>query len=152
RGEKGVQNLSCASVDRPVFDFRWSKDGGLLAIVEDGFHTKFVAFTAEGAFKDVPTIAANPSVFSVSDSGEIAFAGQTATTPQELWLWDHKGAPKQVSHLNDSWKQYTLSASDFYKYKSFDGQELEAALLRPLGSAGKSKLPLIALIHGGPAG
>src|SRR5712691_11899147 len=34
-GEKGVQNLTGASVDRPVFDFRWTKDGGLLALVED---------------------------------------------------------------------------------------------------------------------
>src|SRR2546429_1668046 len=149
-GEKASQNLSGASVDRPVFDFRWTRDGGLLALVEDGFHTKFVAFAPEGSLKDVPAIPVNPNAFSISDSGEVAFAGQTATTPQELWLWDQKGAPKQVSHLNDSWKQYTLSASDFYKYKSFDGQEIEAALLRPLGSDGKSKLPLIALIHGGP--
>src|SRR5713101_872018 len=153
-GEKGVQNLSGASVDRPVFDFRWSKDGGLLAIVEDGFHTKFIAFTAEGALKDVAPIASNPNAFDVSDSGEVAFAGQTATTPQELWLWDQKSAPKQISHLNDSWKQFTLSAPEFYKYKSKlpDGLEIEAALLRPLGYDGKSKLPLVALIHGGPTG
>jgi len=52
----------------------------------------------------------NPNAFGVSDSGEVAFAGQTATTPQELWLWDQKTAPKQISHLNDSWKQYTLGA------------------------------------------
>src|SRR5258708_5415203 len=80
-GEKGMQNLTGASVDRPVFDFRWSKDGGLLTLVEDGFHTKFVAFTAEGALKDVPPIAGNPNAVSVSDSGEVAFAGQTAITP-----------------------------------------------------------------------
>src|SRR5260370_14813360 len=151
-GEKSVQNLSGASVDRPVFDFRWSKDGRLLAIVEDGFHTKFISFTAEGALKDVAPIAANPNAFGVSDSGEVAFAGQTATTPQELWLWDQKSAPKQVSHLNDSWKHYTLSAPEFYKYKSFDGLEIEAALLKPLDFYGKLKLPLIALIHGGPTG
>jgi len=151
-GEKATQNLSGASVDRPVFDFRWTKDGGLLALVEDGFHTKFIAFSAEGALKDVPAMPANPNAFSVSDSGDVAFAGQTATTPQELWLWDQKDAPKQISQLNDSWKQYTLSAPEFYKYKSFDGQEIEAALLKPLGSDGKSKLPLIALIHGGPTG
>lgn len=153
-GEKATQNLSGASVDRPVFDFRWTKDGGLLALVEDGFRTKLVSFTAEGALKDVPAMPANPNAFSVSDSGEIAFAGQTATTPQELWLWDQKSAPKQVSHLNDSWKQYTLSAPEFYKYKSKspDGLEIEAALLKPLGYDGKSKLPLIALIHGGPTG
>ena len=151
-GEKGVQNLSGASVDRPVFDFRWSKDGGLLAIVEDGFHTKFIAFTAEGALKDVAPIAANPNAFGVSDSGEVALAGQSATTPQELWLWDQKSAPKQISHLNDSWTQYSLSAPEFYKYKSFDGLEIEAALLKPLAYDGKSKMPLVALIHGGPTG
>ena len=151
-GDKATQNLTGASVDRPVFDYRWSKDGGLLALVEDGFHTKFVAFTAEGALKDVPALPANPSAFGVSDSGVAAFAGQTATTPQELWLWDQKSAPKQISHLNDSWKQFTLSAPEFYKYKSFDGLEIEVALLKPLGYDGKSKLPLIALIHGGPTG
>ena len=152
QGEKATQNLSGASVDRLVFDFRWTKDGGLLALVEDGFHTKFVSFTAEGALRDVPAMLANPNAFSVSDSGEIAFAGQTATAPQELWLWDQKSAPKQVSHLNDSWKEYALIAPEFYKYKSFDGLEIEAALLKPSGADGKSKLPLIALIHGGPTG
>jgi len=151
-GGKGVQNLTGASVDRPVFDYRWSKDGGLLAVVGDGFHTRFIAFTAEGALKDVAAIPANPNAFGVSDSGEVAFAGQTATTPQELWLWDQKSAPKQISQLNESWKQYTLSAPEFYKYKSFDGLEIEAALLKPPGYDGKSKLPLIAVIHGGPTG
>ena len=151
-GQKGVQNLTGASADRPVLDYRWSKDGGLLVLVEDGMRTKFIAFTAESATKDVPAMPANPNAFGVSDSGEVAFAGQTATTPQELWLWDQKSAPKQISHLNDSWKQYTLSTPEFYKYKSFDGLEIEAALLKPLGYDGKSKLPLIALIHGGPTG
>ena len=151
-GEKAAQNLSGASVDLPVFDFRWTRDGELLALAEDGFHTKFIAFNAEAALKELPAMPANPNAFTVSDSGEVAFAGQTATTPQELWLWDQKGAPKQISHLNDSWKQYTLSAPEFYKYKSFDGQEIEAALLKPARSDGKSKLPLIALIHGGPTG
>jgi dipeptidyl aminopeptidase/acylaminoacyl peptidase len=154
-GEKGVQNLTGASVDRPVLDYRWSKDGGLLAAVEDGFHTKFIGFTAEGALKDIPAVPANPNAFVVSDSGEVAFAGQTATTPQELWLWDRNSTPKQISRLNDSWKQFTLSAPEFYYYKSKSppgGLEIEAALLKPLGYDGKSKLPLIALIHGGPTG
>lgn len=151
-GSRGAQNLTGASVDRPVFDYRWSKDGGILALVEDGFHSRFVAFTTDGALRDLPAIASNPNAFSVSDSGEVAFSGHTSATPPELWLWDQKGAPKQISHLNDSWKQYTLSAPEFYKYKSFDGLEIEAALLKPLGYDGKSKLPLIAVIHGGPTG
>src|SRR5258708_115496 len=140
-GEKATQNLSGASVDRPVFDFRWTKDGGLLALVEDGFHTKFVSFTAEGALKDIPAMLQNPNAFSVSDFGEVAFAGQTATTPQELWLWDQKGAPKQISHLNDSWKQYALSAPEFYKYKSLDGQDIEGLVFVKLRGAERILLP-----------
>ena len=149
---RAAQNLTGASVDRPVFDYRWTKAGGVLAVVEDGFHTKFVAFTAEGALKDLPAIADNPGAFGIADSGDVAFAAQSATTPPELWLWDQKSAPKQISHLNDWWKQYALSAPEFYKYKSFDGLEIEGALLKPLGYDGKAKLPLIALIHGGPTG
>jgi dipeptidyl aminopeptidase/acylaminoacyl peptidase len=152
-GDKAVQNLTGASVDRPVMDCRWTKDGGLLAVVEDGFRTRLLAFTAEGGLKEAGTTPpVNPHAFDVSSAGEVVYAGQTATTPPELWSWDQKGAPKQISHLNESWKQFTLSEPEYYKYKSFDGKEIEAALLKPRGSEGKSKLALIALIHGGPTG
>src|SRR5262249_29715571 len=103
--------------------------------------------------KDLPaTPATNPGAFAVANSGEVVFVGHTATTPQELWLWDQKSSAKQISHLNDVWKQYALIVPEFYKYKSFDGLEIEAALLKPATYDGKSRLPLIALIHGGPTG
>jgi len=152
-GDKAAQNLTGASIDRPVFEYRWGKDGSLLAVLADGFRSKFVAFTPEGALKDVTTaLSTNPGAFATANSGEVAFVGHTATTPQELWLWDQKSPAKQISHFNASWKQFTLSAPEFYKYKSFDGLEIEAALLRPNGYSGKSRLPLIAVIHGGPTG
>ena len=152
-GDKAMQNLTGASVDRLIFDFRWGKDSGLLAVVADGFRSKFVAFTPEGSLKDTAAIpSTNPAAFAASNSGEVVFVGHTATAPQELWLWDQKSPAKQISHLNDSWKQFTLIAPEFYKYKSFDGLEIEAALLKPADFDGKAKLPLIALIHGGPTG
>jgi dipeptidyl aminopeptidase/acylaminoacyl peptidase len=152
-GEGAAHNLTGASVDRPVLQYQWAKDGSLLAVVEDRFQKKLLAFTAEGALRDATEATpVNPNAFSVSDKGEVVYVGQTATTPQELWLWDQKTEPKQISHLNDSWKKYTLSVPEFYYYKSFDGLEIGAALLKPPGSDGKSKLPLIAVIHGGPTG
>jgi len=63
-----------------------------------------------------------------------------------------QGAPKKISHFNDAWQQFALIKPEIYKYKSFDGIEIEAALLKPAGYDGKSKLPLIAQIHGGPTG
>jgi len=41
---------------------------------------------------------------------------------------------------------------EIYKYKSFDGLEIEAALLKPADWDGKTKLPLVAYVHGGPTG
>ncbi|HET8921712.1 MAG TPA: S9 family peptidase [Candidatus Acidoferrum sp.] len=152
-GEKAAHNLTGASVDRPVFEYRWTKDSGLIAVVGDGFHRELLAFTADGTLKEAGAKApVNPNAFSVSITGDIVYVGQTATAPPELWFWDQKSEPKQISHLNDSWKQFTLSVPEIFRYKSFDGLEIEAALLKPLGADGKSKLPLITLVHGGPTG
>src|SRR5207249_8235345 len=101
---------------------------------------------------DLPVQPANPGEFDVSPTGEIAFVGQTSVAPQELWLQDAAGQAQQVTHLNDSLKPFGLIAPVFYKYKSFDGLEIEAALLKPAGYDGKSKLPTIVLVHGGPTG
>jgi len=151
--KRATRNLTGASLDRAISEHRWMKDGSMLALYVDGFRNKLVGFSPEGMSK----IPANPpscnvNAFAVSGAGDVVFAGQSATTPPELWFWDQKDSPHQVSHLNDSWKQFTLSAPEFYKYKSFDSLEIEAALLRPSGAVGKSKLPLITLIHGGPTG
>ena len=149
---KAVRNLTGVSLDRPVQDYHWQNDGSVALVAANGFSYLFVTFSAEGIRHDLfpsPTPTGN---FAVSPSGEVAFVSQSATKPQEVWLWDRKTSPQQLTHLNDSWKQFALRAPEYYKYKSFDGMEVEAALLKPQSADGKSKLPLIALIHGGPTG
>jgi len=150
-GKHATRNLTGASLDRAILEHRWTKDGSLLALYADRFRNKLVGFSPEDMSKNPANPpATNVNAFAVSDVGDVVFAGQSATTPPELWLWDQKNSPQQVSHLNDSWKQFTLNAPEFYIYKSFDGLEIEAALLKPAGADPKNKLPLIALIHGGP--
>jgi dipeptidyl aminopeptidase/acylaminoacyl peptidase len=150
-GKHATRNLTGASLDRAILEHRWTKDGSLLALYADRFRNKLVGFSPEDMSKNPANPpATNVNAFAVSDVGDVVFAGQSATTPPELWLWDQKNSPQQVSHLNDSWKQFTLNAPEFYNYKSFDGLEIEAALLKPAGADPKNKLPLIALIHGGP--
>jgi dipeptidyl aminopeptidase/acylaminoacyl peptidase len=150
-GKHATRNLTGASLNRAILEHRWTKDGSVLALYADGFRNKLLGFSPEDMSKNPANPpATNVNAFAVSDAGDVVFAGQSAATPPELWLWDQKNSPQQVSHLNDSWKQYTLSAPEFYTYKSFDGLEIRAALLKPAGADPKNKLPLIALIHGGP--
>ncbi|HTQ59323.1 MAG TPA: S9 family peptidase [Candidatus Solibacter sp.] len=152
-GKEATRNLTGASLDRAVHEHRWLKDDSLLALYTDGFRNKLIGFSPVGMSKNLGNLpSGNVTSFAVSGSGEVAYVGQSATTPPEFWLWDQKNSPRQVSHLNDSWKQFMLSVPEFYKYKSFDGVEVEAALLKPAGATPGAKLPLIALIHGGPTG
>jgi len=157
-----ARNLTGASLDRLVQDYHWQSDGSVVLLAANGFSNLVVTYSADGSRHDLSPATGPAGSMALTSGGEIAFVSQGATRPQEVWLWDQKSAPWQVTHLNDSWKTYTLIEPEFYKYKSFDGAEIEAALLKPRVSpsanteigvpGGKSKLPLIALIHGGPTG
>ena len=148
-----ARNLTGASLDRRIADYRWTESGWVAAVYADGFRTSLVGYTSEGEKKDLGSaLPVNPGGMSLAPSGEIAFVGQTTTQMQELWLRDPRGAAWQVTHFNDAWKGYGLIAPEIYRYKSFDGIEIEAALLKPAGYDGKSKLPTVVLAHGGPTG
>jgi len=147
-----ARNLTGASLDREIAEYRWAADGSLTVVYVQGFRNQFAQFTRQGEKTDLPNPPINPGPFTISRSGEIAFVGQSATAPQELWLRDSSGASKQVTHINEAWTHYPLVAPEIYKYKSFDGLEIEAALLKPKDTGGKSKLPAIVLVHGGPTG
>jgi len=152
-GEKAVQNLSGANLDRQITDFRWLPDGAILAGVQDGFHSHFVTYGNDGSRNDVPVFAmTNPRQMAVSKDGSVAFVGETALEASELWVWDRKDAPERATHLNESWTKRALLKPEIYKYKSFDGTEIEAALVKPADWDGKTKLPLVVYVHGGPTG
>jgi dipeptidyl aminopeptidase/acylaminoacyl peptidase len=157
-----ARNLTGASLDRPVQDYHWAKDGSVMLQAANGFSNLLVTYGNDGARHDLVPATGPAGSMALAGDGEMAFVSQGATRPQEVWLWDQKSAPRQITHLNDSWKEYALVQPEFYNYKSFDGTEIEAALLKPrvspsanaeIGVPGrKAKLPLITLIHGGPTG
>jgi dipeptidyl aminopeptidase/acylaminoacyl peptidase len=149
---RAAQNLTGASLDRLVEDYHWQKDGSVTFVAANGFSSAFLTYSADGAKHDLSPAPLPMGSVALGADGEIAYVSQSATQPQEVWLWDQKSAARQISHRNDSWREYALSAPEFYKYKSPDGLDIEAELLKPRNYDGKGKLPLIALIHGGPTG
>jgi dipeptidyl aminopeptidase/acylaminoacyl peptidase len=151
-GASAAKNLTGASLDRAIHHYHWAKDGSIVAFYADGFKNKFTIYKETGERKDSEDLTVNPGPFSVASTGEIAFVGEATTIMQELWLRDAQGQVQQASHVNDGWKDYAITPQEYYKFKSFDELEIEAALLKPAGYDGKSKLPLIVLVHGGPTG
>jgi dipeptidyl aminopeptidase/acylaminoacyl peptidase len=147
-----ARNLTGASLDRQLADYHWAKNGSLFITYADGFRNRATSYSAEGERKDAEDLPVSPEQFSMASTGEIAYIGESTLSPQEIWIRDTKGASEKVTHVNDSWKDYAITTPEFYKYKSFDGVDIEAALLKPAGFEGKTKLPTIVLVHGGPTG
>jgi len=150
-GMPAARNITALSLDRPVLAYRWRKDGGVVLLAADGFTRRIVQFTASAVRDDMTIPETAPSSFDLSDNGSLAFIGENFTEPQELWFAPSSQQPKSFPHFNQSANSLSLRKPEIYKYKS-EGFEIEAALLKPPDYDGKSKLPLIALIHGGPTG
>lgn len=151
-GMPAAKNLTAANLDRLVFSYRWAPDGSIVVLAADGFNRKLVHYSASGTREDISSGESKPTTFAMNDKGAIAFAGESFTEPSELWYAAPGQQPKKVSSFNKEFEGYATIKPEIYKYKSFDGLEIEAALLKPTGYDGKSKLPLIALVHGGPTG
>ena len=151
-GMPAAKNLTAMSLDRAVFSYRWTKDDSLILLAADGFSRKLVHYGPTGTRQDLSIPDTMPSSFAISDGGALAFVGENFTEPQELWFASPGQQPKLFPNFNKPFAEFAVIKPELYKYKTFDGLEIEAALLKPANYDGKSKLPLITLIHGGPTG
>jgi dipeptidyl aminopeptidase/acylaminoacyl peptidase len=145
------RNLTSTSLDRPIQGAFWQRDGQLVVVAEEGFKTRCFRLALDGHAEPLPATEVNPFGRVVrNESGVVAFVGQTATDPPEVWLIPNGGQPERVTHFNDSFQKLDLVHPEFYRYVSFDKTEIEAALYRPRRLAKEVRVPLVVLAHGGP--
>ncbi|HZS45902.1 MAG TPA: S9 family peptidase [Blastocatellia bacterium] len=146
------RNLTASGIDRPIEEVVWRQDGSIVAVVQNGFKSGFYEIFPNGAVEPMAAFEVNPSSFALSRSGVLAFVGQTTTDAPELRLSNGKGSAEKVTKFNDDWKKIAVIKPEFLRYKSFDGTEIEGALLKPAGYKEGTKVPTVFLIHGGPTG
>ena len=154
-----LQNVTMRSLDQVVSDYAWQPDGSILLTFNPGFHSEFANADTAGHVNRVTIPGSNDSAlprviddFALGASGGVVFAGQNSSPPPELWTCDLKSAPQSASHFNDSIQSFALASMQPMRYRSFDGREIEGALLLPAGSASAKKLPTVIMVHGGPTG
>ena len=152
------QNVTMRSLDRPVTDYSWQPDGTILITFNEGFHSGFATTDTAGHVQRIAASTTQDSLplvvddFASGNSGNVFYSGQNSSHPPELWTWDLTSAPRSASHFNDSFQSFALASMQSLRYRSFDGREIEGALLTPPGSAPAGKLPTIIMVHGGPTG
>jgi len=94
-GDKAIILSPAAGWDGAVLDYAGPQMVGCSLLWRMVYHE--VRFTPEGALREVAAIIGQSKLlFGVSDSGEVAFAGQTATIPG-IMLWGPRGTEANLS-------------------------------------------------------
>ena len=143
------RNLTAATIDRTVNQLQWLDQATLAGIVARGFGNALFAIPLDGQPRIDEGAGPNPSAVARASNGTTAFVGETTTSLQELWIKGSSDAAKKITSFNSHWASVPLASREFVKYKSTDGVEIEASLLKPEGAG---PFPFVVLVHGGPTG
>jgi len=147
-----ARNLTGSSIDRPISSFRRLKDGRYLVHAMTGFGTTLYKVTQAAEAEALKAFEVYPSSSFVVGERLLGFVGETTTKAPELWISTTSGIAERGTHFNKEWDAIPLIAPEIVRYPSFDGKQIEAALLKPSSYKQGSRIPFVVLVHGGPSG
>jgi dipeptidyl aminopeptidase/acylaminoacyl peptidase len=157
-----AKNLTGASLDRPVSVFAFRDSSHLLALADIGFGSRLYDVSLGGPggpggqVLPRPELATPASDFALLPDGALALIAERTAEPAEVWLAAPglppmpPETPEKITHLNENAAALPVVAPELVRYLSFDGREIEGALLKPAGWTAGRRLPLVVLVHGGP--
>ena len=143
------------SLDRPVNNIAWTKDGKHLNFLVTDDRKQYIA-QLNVASNTIETIAAGDRVFSSMErspaSDAMVVMMSEPQLPSELYAVENKQV-RRLTHLQDSFvNSLTFANVEGFTSTSKDGTKVSGILYRPSTTAANQPLPLILFIHGGPVG
>lgn len=147
-----ARNLTGSSLDRPVSSVIWRPDGSLIAVAQTGSRSQFYVINQDDKVVQIAAGDVHPTASFDLRGTLLVFVGESATDAPELWLSNGEAGPVKVTRFNESWNQVPLIKPEQVRYKSFDGTEIEALLLKPRGYIEGTRVATVVLVHGGPTG
>lgn len=134
----------------------WSPDGKLLFVTETrGTVDRIYAIdVAANSLREVNQTEEAITAVSLNARGtHFGMARQTTIEAPEAWVSAaRRYAPVKVSRANTSLPNLPLGKSEVVRWKSPDGMEIEGLLTYPAGYKRGERVPMLLVIHGGPAG
>ncbi len=133
----------------------WSKnDDYIYFIVEDSGNRHLSRIKPRGGEVEriVPGEVVVEAAAISADGRYLAFTMVAPLAPPELYIYQEKGKEiKKLTSLHEKLiSELKLSQPENIHYPSFDGQEIEGWLMKPVDFTAGQKYPLIVMVHGGP--
>jgi dipeptidyl aminopeptidase/acylaminoacyl peptidase len=148
-GRDGLQDVS-APPDLAIAEVRWHEQSTIWMRVIDGFTNRIWRFFPKAAPAPI-NLPLSVDSFDVSREGVLVFAGGDFDHLPELYIRAKDGSVRQLAHVQQGWEGIQLASTTIFRTKSFDGTQIESALMKPSVPHPGEKLPLVLLIHGGPS-
>jgi dipeptidyl aminopeptidase/acylaminoacyl peptidase len=152
----GAPRLLAETFDAQPGVIDWSNDGKRLYFVETrGTVSRLATIdVTSGAVTDLNKGNEVLGAVSFNNSRSmIGFTMQSSDKAPEAFVTSiQRFAPVQVSRANADLPKLPVGKTEVVKWKSKDGQEIEGLLTYPVGYKQGTRVPLLLVIHGGPAG
>lgn len=150
----GEPRLLSRSIDRPVFNPRWAKDGKTIAALVADDRQQYVAVFSPASGALVKTTNSQGAFTALEPNGDSWLAMRSdPRTPAEVCVLDSGLSARRLTHHTDAFlAPIELAKATPFKSKSADGTPISGIYYRPAAAPDDKKLPLILFIHGGPVG
>ncbi len=133
----------------------WKDKATLVYRAGEGVQTTLTAVRLDGSDREILLTSGTTGVVfeAVSVAGDLrlaVFAGQSPSTPGDLYVWSPADGLIRGTTVNPLLSSKTLGTQQVVRYKAKDGLEIEGLLLLPVGYEKGKNYPLIVVVHGGP--
>lgn len=151
----GQMTIITQDFDYPIQRFQWIP-GANTIVFEAATKTENHLFTIDPTTQKITQISPQNSIYnrdvSVSADGFLfCYLSESGTSLPEIMLYDKKNKKyRQLTHFSDSLKYFQLSQQTVFRWRNYQGDELEGLLLKPRNFERGHHYPLILAIHGGP--
>ena len=150
-----------SSLDRTVYQVRWSPDGdGIFGLFDDEGNTKLALFGLDGSYEVVAENGGSGSMayggfgvsYTVARDGTFAYTTTRPDLPGDIAVGRPGRTPTLVTSVNaDLFAGKTLaSVEEIWWNSSKDGLPIQGWIMKPPEFETDTKYPLILEIHGGP--
>ena len=151
----GQPRILADTLDRPIRQPVWSKDGASIAFVVVDDRSQYPAQVPVAGGRVERLVTAKSVVNSLSSGpgdGSFAVLAAADTEMPEVAALE-AGKLRRLSHQNDEWlSKVLLGTTEEFTSISKDGTEVHGLIVKPPTYQAGQKYPTVLRIHGGPNG
>jgi dipeptidyl aminopeptidase/acylaminoacyl peptidase len=135
---------------------------GFITMLADGVKSKLAKYTRTGPNSWTKAMITGDQVANIwgfdlaDDQKTMVYQYSTSSVPAQMYQAELQGtalvSAKPITNLNAGWKNKPLAKSEVVRWKGANNEEVEGILYYPHDYKAGTKVPLVAMIHGGPHG